>query len=48
MVYKVFDACPTEKQLLVVEGAGHGTSSNHAPNLYFETVFGFLKNYIEP
>ena len=42
MVYRLYDACPTEKQLLVVDGAGHGNSSNHAPDLYFETVFGFL------
>jgi fermentation-respiration switch protein FrsA (DUF1100 family) len=42
MVYRVYDACPTEKQLLVVEGAGHGNSFNHAPDTYFETVFGFL------
>ena len=42
MVYRVYDACPTEKQLLVVEGAGHGNSFNHAPDAYFETVFSFL------
>ena len=33
---------PTKKQLLAVDGAGHGNSSNHAPDLYSETVFGFL------
>ena len=42
MVYPLYDACSAEKQLLVVEGAGHGNSSNHAPDLYFETVFSFL------
>ena len=42
MVYRVYDACPTEKQLLVVEGAGHGNSFSHAPDVYFDTVFGFL------
>ena len=42
MVYRVYDACPTEKQLLVVDGAGHGNSYNHAPDIYFETVFSFL------
>ncbi|MBQ8159421.1 MAG: alpha/beta hydrolase [Clostridia bacterium] len=46
MVYKVYDACPTEKQLLVVDGAGHGNSYNHAPDLYFDTVFGFLGSYM--
>lgn len=43
MVYRVYDACPTEKQLLVVEGAGHASSSYHAPEKYFETVFSFLE-----
>ena len=30
----------------MVEGAGHGESYNLDPELYFETVFGFLENYI--
>lgn len=42
MVYRVYEACPTEKQLLVAEGAGHGNSYNHAPDTYFETIFSFL------
>lgn len=47
MVYRVYDACSSEKQLLVVEGAGHGSSFYHAPDLYFETVFGFLERCME-
>ena len=47
MVYRVYEACPAEKQLLVVEGAGHGNASNHAPDIYFDTVFGFLEQYIK-
>ena len=46
MVYRVYDACASEKQLLVVEGAGHGNSFAHAPELYFDTVFGFLEKYV--
>lgn len=42
MVYQLYDVCPTEKQLLVVEGAGHGNSYNKDPELYFKTVFDFL------
>ena len=45
MVYRVYDACPTEKQLMVVEGAGHGNSFNHMPDKYFETVFSFLDRF---
>ena len=43
MVYQVYDACPSPKQLLVVEGAGHGNSYSHDPELYFDTVFSFLE-----
>lgn len=42
MVYEVYDACPTEKDILVVEGAGHGEAYLMDPDLYFDTVFGFL------
>ncbi len=45
MVYRVYEACPAEKQLLVVEGAGHGNSYNHSPELYFDTVFRFIGKY---
>ncbi len=46
MIYKVYDACNTEKQMLVVDGAGHGNSYNHAPELYFDTIFTFLAPYV--
>lgn len=46
MVYQVYDACPTEKQLFVVDGAGHGNSYNHAPEAYFQTVFDFVSQYV--
>ncbi len=48
MVYDLYGACPTEKQLLVVEGAGHGSSFSKDPELYFDTVFGFLDRYVTP
>ena len=41
-------ACPTEKELLVVEGAGHGEASAMDPELYFDTVFGFIERYCIP
>ena len=42
MVYELYDACASEKDLLVIEGAGHGEAYCRDPELYFETVFGFL------
>ena len=46
MVYPLCEACPTQKRLLVVEGAGHGSSYIMDPELYFGTVFDFLTPYM--
>ena len=46
MVYKLYDACPTEKQRLIIEGAGHGNSYNYNPGLYFSTVRDFIGRYM--
>ena len=42
MVYDVYEACPTVKDILVIDGAGHGEAYQMDPELYFETVFGFI------
>lgn len=42
MVYEVYAACPTEKEILVIDGAGHGEAYCMDPELYFDTVFGFI------
>lgn len=46
MIYDVYEACNTEKEMLVVEGAGHGNSYNYDPENYFDKVFGFVDKYI--
>ncbi len=43
MVYEVYAACTTEKDILVVEGAGHGQAYGMDPELYFGTVFNFIE-----
>lgn len=48
MVYDLYAACPTEKELLVIEGAGHGEAYAMDPELYFDTVFGFIERYCIP
>ncbi len=45
MVYPLYEACSSEKQLLVVEGAGHASSFAMDPERYFGTVFDFLEEY---
>ncbi|WP_051204932.1 alpha/beta hydrolase [Butyrivibrio sp. VCD2006] len=42
MVYELYDACPTQKDIYVVEGAGHGQAMYLDPDLYFEKVFNFI------
>ncbi len=43
MVYKLYEACNSQKELLVVDGAGHGQSYVKDPELYFQTVFDFIQ-----
>lgn len=42
MVYELYGAATCEKELLVVEGAGHGMSANVAPEEYWTRVFEFI------
>ncbi len=42
MVYRLYDACPTKKELFVVEGAGHANSLFMAPEEYGKRLFAFL------
>ncbi len=46
MVYRLYDACPTEKELLIIEDAAHGQALYRDPERYFDTVFVFLDKYI--
>jgi len=43
MVYTLYDACPTEKELFIAEGAGHGQALYLDPDAYFQCVFSFLE-----
>lgn len=43
MVYEVYEACHAPKDILVVEGAGHGDAYRMDPEGYFGKVFEFLE-----
>ena len=43
MVYEVYEACPTVKDLLIIEGAGHAESQYLDPQLYYDTIFHFIE-----
>lgn len=42
MVYRLYDVCPTRKDIYVVDGAGHGQAMYLDPDVYFDKVFGFI------
>lgn len=42
MVYDLYDAAACEKQLLIIEGAGHAKSRLVNPELYWTTVLDFV------
>lgn len=43
---KLYEEYTGEKQLLIVDGAGHGQSADVDADTYYKTVFSFLKNYV--
>ncbi len=47
MVYELYDVCPTDKELYVVEGAGHGQAMYYDPDTYFDKVFSFIGKYVD-
>lgn len=42
MAQELYDAASGRKDLLIIPGAGHAQAMDKDPELYFETVFGFL------
>lgn len=46
MVYELYEAAACRKQLLVVEGAAHGTSFWKDPKAYKSAAEGFLQKYV--
>lgn len=47
MGQELYDAYQGDKQLLIIEGAGHGQSADVDPKLYYDTVFDFLNKFIK-
>lgn len=46
MVYRLYEAAQCEKDILVIEGADHGSAPDVDPDKYYEKVFSFLGKYI--
>ena len=46
MVYEVYEACASPKELYIVEEAGHAQSKDYDVEAYWDTVFTFIDNQI--
>lgn len=44
---ELYESYQGEKELLIIDGAGHGQSADVNPDLYYDTVFTFLDRYIK-
>lgn len=42
MAYELYEAANCEKELLIVEGAGHAQAPDKDPDTYYSTIFSFL------
>ena len=47
MGVELYEAYTGEKELLLIEGAGHGASSDVDPNMYYEHIFAFIDTYMK-
>ena len=47
MVYRLYEAANSEKDILVIDGAGHGSAPDVDPDTYYEKVFTFLSKYVD-
>lgn len=46
MVYRLYEAANCEKDILIIDGAGHGSEPDVDPKTYYDKVFSFLDKYI--
>ncbi|UFU01325.1 alpha/beta hydrolase [Radiobacillus kanasensis] len=46
MLNEVYEAANVDKEKLVIEGAGHGDAEKVDPELYWDTVWGFVGKYM--
>ena len=46
MVHELYSAETSEKDLLIIEGAGHAESRDLDPDQYYKKTFNFIENYI--
>lgn len=47
MSYELFEAAACEKELFIVEGAGHAQAQDKSPDLYYGRIGEFLDRYVK-
>lgn len=47
MSYELFEAASCEKELFIVEGAGHAQAQDKAPVVYYGRISAFLERYLQ-
>lgn len=47
MGLELYEAYAHEKELLIIDGAGHGASTDVDPKTYYDSVFSFLSKYVK-
>ena len=43
---ELYEACSAEKELVIVEGAGHAQACYKDPDAYYDSIFKFIDKYI--
>jgi pimeloyl-ACP methyl ester carboxylesterase len=43
---KLYEACPTDKKLILIDGAGHASASAKGKDKYFTPVFEFIEEHM--
>lgn len=46
MSVNMYESATCEKEILLIEGAGHAQAPDKDPETYYTTIFGFLSSYI--
>lgn len=46
MIYQLYDAANCEKDIYIVNNAGHADAKNYDPNAYWNRIFGFIDEKI--
>ena len=47
MTYELFGAAACEKELFIMEGAGHAQAQDKAPDIYYGRIGAFLERYLQ-